>query len=245
MVQIFKKFGIPVIILSYIVITIFQFIEYKDSETSLFELATSVIVGFLFVAQLCYSNYYYLFKNYHKSKLFVLNPTVKWRSVTKITLEKPIDFEEKNRQFYNELSEKTIDVKRVSGNNQDFKIKIDDSNISIHYDFNNTITIKYSSKVAYRDSLKEFERLVDRLLERYTANLQIESDKNYELDISFLSQNPFYKLNVKHLEENQIDKFNLKATIDLLSIEVTKNRMIIRSNDKDSILEASKDYFAL
>lgn len=245
MVHFFKKFGIPIIVVAYILITVVQFVEFKNNESSLFELATSAIVGFLFVAQLCYSNYYSIFKGYHKCKLSILNPTVKWKSVTKITLEKPIKFEEKNKQFFNELREKLSDVKRVTGNDQDFKIKIDESNLSFHYDNNDTITIKYSLRISYKDSLKEFESFVDMLLERYTANLQIKSDKNYELDISFLNQNPFYKLNVKHLEENQIDKFNLKATIDLLSIEVTQNRMIIRSSDKNSILEASKDYFAL
>lgn len=240
----FKLYGIPAIGLAFIIITVTQVVDYNNNEISLFTLVSSVSVGFFFIIQLCYNNYYNLFKAFHKIKLFIKNPSVNWNSNTLIKLQDPIDFKSHNEVFYSNLLENGYDVKRGLSNNEDFKIKINNSDLNIHYDFN-TVTIRYSSRLSYRDSLKEFQNLMDKYLDAYISNIRVDSEKDYELDINFTTHNPFYKLNIKHLEEHKIEKFILKANVDSLTLEVTQNRMKIRSSDKKSILEASKDYFAL
>lgn len=242
--KIFKAFGIPLIVIVFIIITITQVLGFKDNGISLFTLISSISAGLLFIIQLCYNNYYYLFKMFHKIKLFIKNPAVNWNSNTLIKLQDPIDFKFHNEVFYSNLLENGYDVKRGLSNNEDFKIKINNSDLNIHYDFD-SVTIRYSSRLSYRDSLKELQILMSKYLDDYISNIKVKSEKVYELDINFSEYNPFYKLNIKHLEEHKIEKFILKANIEPLTLEVTQNRMKIRSHDKQTILEASQDYFAL
>lgn len=242
----FKSAGIPLIIIAFIFISANQVIGFLNKEISLFNLLVSISVGVLFIAQLCYSNYYNLFKFVHKMKLFILNPTVIWESRTLIQLNEAIKFKEICNDFYDELLESEKIVKRSISNDMDFKVKVNHSDLSIHYDEHTSkITIIYNSKISYRASLKEFENLVDDLLESFTSNIRVGTSKSYEILIKFGEHNPFYKLNVKHLEENNVEKFELKANLSPLKLEVTKNRMVIKSRNKNAILEASRDYFAL
>lgn len=241
----FKLWIIPIIVILFILITISQILDLKNNDISLFNLITSFSLGLFFIVQLCYANYYELFKFIHKIKLYILNPAVDWNSKTRIDLDGPINFKKQNEKFYSNLLETNeFKIKRAENNENDFELKIGNSDLNIHYDYEE-ITIIYKSRLSYRDSLNEFSLLVEKLLDNYTSNIRVKSKKIYELDIKFNSYNPFYKLNIKHIEDHQIKSFHLKANIEPIDLEVFKNRMIIRSKDKNSILEASRDYFAL
>lgn len=242
-----KKFLIIVVIfLAFIITSIIQIVEFIKGNVTLFILLTSITSSILFVSQVIYNNIYLVFLYINRIKLFVINPTVNWQLNLNIDLKEKIDFNQINKDFYDLLISENLDVKRLLLNDCDFKFTLNSANIDVSYDSEcKKISMKYVSRISYRASKNEFDKIVDQIFDLYIENTSPIKKKLYSLTVNFEHLNPFYKLNIKHLEENNVEDFILEANIQGLDVNVSKNRIKILSRDKDLIRKASKSYIAL
>lgn len=201
----------------------------------------------LWAVPVTYKNSSHFFLSYNKCRMFIKNSTCNFNITTIIELEN-LPREDTPLLFLDNLQKMNSNSKLKSMSHDGFSYISDEYLINIKLlSSEDTPQLKLStqSNVSYRDSKMLIDNFFRRVLPSALEVCDEVLSKKHIVTLKFKNDNPFSQLYVKKIKDVKNSTFSLNYKIDNCKVAVFNKSLTISSEDTESIIKLSKQYFTL
>ena len=245
-----KQIFLGLIFVMSIGLTIYSIIF--EIESKWLELLFTLAPILVFYGQNIIENFDSAFIFWNKCKVWLKNPPLEWKKTVTLEYSESIEQGDLNNLFSKILTENDYStlvaekpVKLPTAANR-FKMKFGITTIDMVILPENTLKLECYSKINYRQSKVEINKIFDYLLKKVLQHIQKgEIKENYSLKIKFANENPFYGLYVSKIELSGEVNFLLKYSLDEINYLVSNRTIEATTTIKEKLDKVSNDFLIL